>query len=138
MTIHAELKDSRLEQIYIGNIYSVFKMSNGEYYLYLQDLFIMNGKTAYCIEPNVHITTSIYNSTSNFDELNLSKEIKEKIKLIAYYGYDYFNKSDIKYFLAAQELIWEVVLDGKGEVYWTSIDQVHGPRIDVETERMLF
>ena len=135
MTIHAELKDSRLEQIYIGNIYSVFKMSNGEYYLYLQDLFIMNGKTAYCIEPNVHITTSIYNSTSNFDELNLSKEIKEKIKLIAYYGYDYFNKSDIKYFLAAQELIWEVVLDGKGEVYWTSIDQVHGPRIDVETEK---
>lgn len=135
ITINAEINDSKLEQKYIGNIYSVFKMSNGEYYLYLQDLFIMNGKTAYCIEPNVHITTSIYSSTSNFNELNLSEEIKDKIKLIAYYGYDYFNKSDIKYFLAAQELIWETVLDGRGEVYWTSVDQVHGPRIDVEAEK---
>ena len=137
MTIKAQTNDSRLQQQYIGNIYSVFKMSNGEYYLYLQDLFIMNGKTAYCIEPNVHITTSIYTSTSNFDELNLPGEIKDKIKLIAYYGYDYFNKSDIKYFLAAQELIWETVLNGKGEVYWTSIDQVHGPQIDIEKEKTI-
>ena len=135
ISIKGETNDSKLKQEYIGDIYAVFKMSNGEYYLYLQDLFLMNGKTAYCIEPNVHITTSIYNSTSNFDELNLSSEVKEKIKLIAYYGYDYFNKSDIKYFLAAQELIWEEVLNGKGEVYWTSIDQVHGPRIDVEKEK---
>lgn len=135
ISIKGEINDSKLKQEYIGDIYAVFEMSNGEYYLYLQDLFIMNGKTAYCIEPNVHITTSIYSSTSNFDKLNLPNEVKEKIKLIAYYGYDYFNKSDIKYFLAAQELIWETVLDGKGEVYWTSIDQVHGPRIDVEQEK---
>lgn len=135
ISIKGEINDSKLKQEYIGDIYAVFEMSNGEYYLYLQDLFIMNGKTAYCIEPNVHITTSIYSSTSNFDELNLPNEVKERIKLIAYYGYDYFNKSDIKYFLAAQELIWETVLNGKGEVYWTSIDQVHGPRIDVEQEK---
>lgn len=135
ISIKGEINDSKLKQEYIGDIYAVFEMSNGEYYLYLQDLFIMNDKTAYCIEPNVHITTSIYNSTSNFDELNLPNEVKERIKLIAYYGYDYFNKSDIKYFLAAQELIWETVLNGKGEVYWTSIDQVHGPRIDVEQEK---
>ena len=135
ISIKGEINDSKLKQEYIGDIYAVFEMSNGEYYLYLQDLFIMNGKTAYCIEPNVHITTSIYNSTSNFDELSLSNDIKEKIKLIAYYGYDYFNKSDIKYFLAAQELIWEAVLGGKGEVYWTSIDQVHGPRINVDQEK---
>lgn len=135
ISIKGEINDSKLKQEYIGDIYAVFEMSNGEYYLYLQDLFIMNGKTAYCIEPNVHITTSIYSSTSNFNELNLPNEIKERIKLIAYYGYDYFNKSDIKYFLAAQELIWEAVLNGKGEVYWTSIDQVHGPRIDVEQEK---
>ena len=135
ISIKGEINDSKLKQEYIGDIYAVFEMSNGEYYLYLQDLFIMNGKTAYCIEPNVHITTSIYNSTSDFDELNLPNEIKERIKLIAYYGYDYFNKSDIKYFLAAQELIWETVLNGKGEVYWTSIDQVHGPRIEVEEQK---
>ena len=135
ISIKGETNDSKLQQKYIGDIYAVFEMTNGEYYLYLQDLFIMNGKTAYCIEPNVHITTSIYNSTSNFDELNLSNNIKEKIKLFAYYGYDYFNKSDIKYFLAAQELIWETVLNGKGEVYWTSIDQVQGPKIDVEYEK---
>ena len=106
ISIKGEINDSKLKQEYIGDIYAVFEMSNGEYYLYLQDLFIMNDKTAYCIEPNVHITTSVYTSTSNFDKLNLPNEVKERIKLIAYYGYDYFNKSDIKYFLAAQELIW--------------------------------
>ena len=91
ISIKGEINDSKLEREYIGDIYAIFEMSNGEYYLYLQDLFIMNGKTAYCIEPNVHITTSIYNSTSNFDELNLPNEIKEKIKLFAYYGYDYYG-----------------------------------------------
>ena len=133
--VKAEVNDSKLEQKYIGDIYAVFKMSNGQYYLYLQDLFLMNGKTAYCIEPNIHITTSIYTSTENFDILNLTQQQKDKIKLIAYYGYDYYNHKDIKYFMAAQELIWETTLDGDGDVYWTSTDKIDGPKINIEKEK---
>lgn len=77
-----------------------------------------NGVTAYCIEPGVTADkASYYSSTTNINEANVKNVDEKKLSLIGYYGYGYKNHTDKKYYMAAQELIWEMF--GVTDAYWT-------------------
>ena len=70
--------------------------------------FEIDGKVAYCIEPNVSTENDIDEYwKSTIPDHNLSISTIQKLKLIAYYGYGYQNHNTIKYRMATQLLIWE-------------------------------
>ena len=78
-----------------------------------------NGVIAYCIEPGVTADkASYYSSTTNINETKLKNVDEKKLSLIGYYGYGYKNHTDKKYYMAAQELIWEMF--GVPDAYWTT------------------
>lgn len=81
---------------------------------------------AYCLEPFVALNDSKeYHSTVNPN--NLTKEQIKRISLIAYYGYNYQNHQDKKWFAISQVLIWQTVYP-QGEFYFT--DSLNGNRIN--------
>lgn len=81
---------------------------------------------AYCLEPFVGLNDSKeYYSTINPD--NLTKEQIKRISLIAYYGYNYQNHQDKKWFAISQILIWQTVYP-QGKFYFTA--SLNGSRID--------
>lgn len=81
---------------------------------------------AYCLEPFVGLDKSKeYYSTIN--PANLTKEQVKRISLIAYYGYNYQNHQDKKWYAISQILIWQTAYP-KGEFYFT--DSLNGNRID--------
>lgn len=71
--------------------------------------FYMNGKLSYCIEPLVQITEHTYNSTSDWNITDLTPEIRRRLEIIGYYGYEYPGHQTDRFYMATQELIWETV-----------------------------
>ena len=71
--------------------------------------FFLNGKIAYCIEPMVDINTRVYSSTNDWNVTGLSVENRRYIERIGYFGYEYAGHGNDRYWLAAQQLIWEKV-----------------------------
>ena len=95
--------------------------------------YTMDGKTVYCIEPGVAITTSLYNGNVGWVSSPFSDEINQKMQLIGYYGYDYPGHHTQRFRLATQSLIWEVASGQKIEL-WTEIGG-YGDYINVDYER---
>jgi len=115
----------------IENHYSVFTLSGIGRLFYLK-IYEFNGKVAYCIELGKNIPDNIYENTSDFSSLGYSDKVIEYINLISYYGYEYpTHRSDYKYYMAAQELIWEYLSGIRVE--WTDELSFTGRRVDVES-----
>lgn len=72
------------------------------YYIYV------DGKIAYCIEPGMILYEGDYNEAT-FEKVGISNEQKEKMEILAYYGYQYKNHQTLEYYMATQALIWEVL-----------------------------
>ena len=71
--------------------------------------FDIDGKVAYCIEPNVSTQDeldSYWKSTT--PDHTLSSDTIRKLSLVAYYGYGYNGHNNLKYRMATQLLIWEI------------------------------
>ena len=82
--------------------------------------YSIDGKTAYCIEPGLHEGNNY--KEGNFDNLNFSDDVKEKIKLYANYGYDYTGHKTLKYRAATQSLIWKAIMgEGSNVVFSTEL-----------------
>jgi len=81
-------------------------------YLYAQKL-ILGENIGYCLEIGKDIFNNIYTMTESFDKADLDDKILNKIKLIAYYGYDYPGHDTDEYYMATQELIWRTISDPK-------------------------
>ena len=129
--VKAGIKDSVLEKEFSG-YYVTYSQPNTMSKTTNKNVYIMNGTPVYCIELGVDIKTNIYNSTSDFSITNLSKDQIDYIKLISYYGYDYKeHKGDIKYYLAAQELIWRYLSDCN--IAWTPSLNFPLDYIDIES-----
>ena len=128
--VRASLNDSKIEKNRVEGIYAVTNINGVDRIFYL-NMYKLNGITSYCIEIGVDITTEIYHSTDDFSVSYLSKEQIEYIRSISYYGYGYENHNDYKYYMAAQELIWEYL--GKVNVEWTNELKTNGPRINIES-----
>ena len=122
-----------LDLIPIDGVFSSqLNVDTGAYFSSNQKKYFMDGKIVYCVEPGVDIYTREYSpfdiSLSSFD-----RSIIDKIKLIGYFGYDYPGHQSDSYFLAAQELIWELI--GHNEVHFTSQKNDMGDMINVDIEK---
>ena len=95
--------------------------------------YSLNGVVSYCIEPTVSDNGSV--SLSDWSHTGLSDSIKERMLLIAYYGYTYPGHKTKKYRAATQCLLWEAIM-GSGS--WCKINTRHwsaGTNIDISAER---
>ena len=132
--VYAGTKDSTLVRNQIEGIYAIAPLSD-KTHLYNLEIYKMNGKVTYCIEIGKKITSPIYNSTDILNEqkniTNLSDNDLDYIKAIAYFGYEYENHQDIKYYMASQELIWEYL--NKIDITWTNELNINGPKINIDT-----
>ena len=86
-------------------------------------------KVVYCINPFYRI-----NETESYEEDNnlLSKERKDKLNLIAYYGYGYKEHTSEKWYVVSQYMIWKEM--GYDEVYFT--EGSNGSKIDKYKEEI--
>jgi len=128
--VNAGINDSKMEKNRMEGIYAVTKINGVDRIFYL-NMYTLSGRIAYCIEIGVDMDTDIYNSTYDFSISNLSSSQINYIKNISYFGYGYAGHSDYRYYMAAQELIWEY-LSGVS-IEWTNELSVDGTRIDIET-----
>lgn len=67
----------------------------------------VDGKISYCIEPGVMLGENGYIETDNFESVGISKNLKEYIELIVYYGYEYKRHNTLEYYMATQQILWE-------------------------------
>ena len=132
LLVYAEVNDSHLEKNKYDGYMAVYDGTD-RIHLFYAERFTQNGITAYCIEPGVKINTETYSSTNDLGITGLSQDVRNYIRLVAYYGYDYSGHNTMKYYMAAQELIWEKI-NGR-EVYWVQGNTVSSPKLDVETEK---
>lgn len=100
---------------------------------YLKE-YKIDGKVAYCIEPRIHEGTDNY-IQGNWNNANLSNEIKERVLLIAYYGYTYPNHQTIKYRAATQGMLWETIMGEGSWVKFTTQLWGKGKELDISAER---
>lgn len=130
--VEAKTNDTTLS---FNNLYDYYyEIEGGGMYLSnYTTMFLANKKIAYCIEPGVSVTTSTYDSNLDFSETNLTNEQTKMLELFGYFGYDYPGHNTTKYYLAAQELIWEYMKDV--EVKFTTAKNGAGSEIDLEYEK---
>ena len=78
----------------------------------------INNELVYCIQPGVVLSSDIYLEYDNYaDIFNISEDSYNKIKLIAYYGYNYKDHKDIKWYLVTQYLIWNEIKPDTWTIY---------------------
>ena len=128
--VNAGINDSKIEKNRIDGIYAVTNLNGRDRIFYL-NMYTLNDRISYCIEVGVDIVNDVYNSTYDFSVSKLSNSKIKYIKNISYFGYGYPGHNNYRYYMAAQELIWEY-LNGI-EVFWTNELDVNGERIDIES-----
>lgn len=95
------------------------RRGGGQSYMSAQwHLYDIDGKTAYCIEPGINITTSDYDGAIGWINSPYSDEVNRKIQLYGYYGYNYPGHNTLRYRAATQSLIWEET-GGQIVEFWT-------------------
>lgn len=86
----------------------------------------------YCIEPWSTISeNTIYNDITNVNEI--PDNIIRKISTAAYYGYEYFNHTNIRWYYITQVAIWKII-DPEADFYFT--DKLNGNRITTYDEQI--
>ena len=128
------VKAETLEMRYVDNVYYVHVNNDGsEYSSYQLAMFYLDGKLAYCVEPGLAIYSTKYN-VGNWDVTSLSPAQRHRIELIGFYGYEYpSHKGNVKYYMAAQELIWKVVKPLNAT--WSTEKRGGGQIINLEAEK---
>lgn len=115
---YTEVSAATLTQTPVDNWYYT-RRGGGKPYMSAQwNLYDLDGKTAYCIEPGVNITTSDYEGAIGWINSPYSDEVNRKIQLYGYYGYNYPGHGNLRYRAAAQSLIWEAT-GGQIIEFWT-------------------
>ena len=117
-----------------GNFISgeyINKVKNGKtYFLTAQFIKDDSNDSIYCLEPFVEFNSgnNYVKYESGFEEhLNLTKEQIRRIKLLGYYGYNYNNRTESKWYVITQYLIWKTI-DPSADIYFT--DRLNGNRIN--------
>ncbi len=116
---------------------------NGEYinkvkdgrinYLTAQFINDSSGDTVYCLEPFVEFQngSDYVKYEDGFENhLSLTSEQVRRVKLLGYYGYGYSNRTESKWYVITQYLIWKVI-DPSANIYFT--DKLNGKKIDKYT-----
>jgi len=110
------------------------KQKNGTIYYQTARFFRQVGTNnfAYCIEP-----FEMFNENSTYiptiTPSNLNDYQKQRISLIAFFGYGYKNHTDLKWYAITQMMIWKES-DPTGTYYFTN--KLNGTRIDIYQQEM--
>lgn len=128
------VKAETLEMRYQNDIYYVHVNDDGTgYSSYQLAMFYVDGKLAYCVEPGLAIYSTKYD-VGGWDVTSLSPEQRKRIELIGYYGYEYpIHQGNVKYYMAAQELIWKVAKPLSAT--WSTQKRGGGQIINIEAEK---
>lgn len=101
----------------------------------LKEIINYNG-TVPIYSLDVTKTFKIGDYTEYYNESHVPvKDLEEKwidLRNIAYFGQQYRDRTDIKWYIAAQYLIWELMLDNSSELYF--IDANNNPILLFEEE----
>lgn len=131
--VHAS--SSFYEGEYIDDIYMNKRKEGSNTTFYQKARFFRQTGTnhyAYCIEPfSFFQSDSSYESTVNPSMLSTAQ--KERISLIAHFGYGYHNHQDNKWYAITQFMIWQAA-DPTGDYYFT--DRLNGTRIEKFTQEI--
>lgn len=128
-----EVHASTLVQEVVPDVYYTRRGGGKPYMSAKYNTYDMDGKTVYCIEPGVNITTHDYEGAIGWINSPYSPEVNQRIQLIGYYGYEYPGHNTLRYRMAAQALIWETT-GGQIVEYWTEASG-YGDYINVDYER---
>lgn len=90
-------------------------------------------KLLYSLQPDVDFNDVSYDTTIDFGSTGISISEIDYIKKVIYFGYNYKNHTNIEYFLATQELIWECISQYK--IDWYLMSNKDGIKVDVENEK---
>lgn len=123
----ANITEDKISGIYANQTYNGKELSASFGYMYA------NGCIAYCIDPGKPLKMGEYNQTNDFKYKKISNTKKERLELIAYFGYEYEGHSTEKYYYATQALIWETI--GSTNVSFTTERNRNGKEIDISTEK---
>lgn len=99
---------------------------------YLEDYYV-DGEVAYCIEPGVPEGNPM--NSGSWEQTGLSDSIKDRITLIAYYGYTYPGHQTLQYRAATQAMIWETIMGSGSSVTFSTQRWNAGTSFDVSNER---
>ncbi len=112
------------------------RSDNGEHYTSwkLQNYYV-DGQVAFCIGPGIPEGNPMYEST--WEETGLPDDIKQKILLIAYYGYQYEGHQTQKFRAATQALLWETILGGNTKVTYSTKRYGAGTSYSVDEEKSI-
>ncbi|MBQ3474882.1 MAG: Cys-Gln thioester bond-forming surface protein [Bacilli bacterium] len=106
-----------------GNNYSSWKLEN----------YYVDGEVAYCIEPGIPEGTPM--QQGNWSNTGLSDSLRERVSLLAYYGYTYPNHQTLKYRAAAQGMIWATILGNNTTVNFSTERYGAGTPLDISAEK---
>ena len=113
--------------IYLGdaipNIRLYLKTPTVEKYKSMYEIINRDtGEHVYCIEPGVVLKNGNFTAYQYLDmipeDLGITDEDWNNLRTIAYYGYGYRDRTDIKWYAATQFMIWEYLLEDTGEIYF--------------------
>lgn len=92
----------------------------------------MDGKVAYCIEPNVKEGTTY--SQGSWEATGLPNSIKERLLLIGYYGYTYPGHQTMQYRMATQGMIWDTIIGEGAHTTFSTERWGAGTQVDISGE----
>lgn len=130
--VFAGSDDSMVLVNYIPNVYYSQNGPNG-YHSNKQGIIYAGGRLAYCLEPEVLVKETLYDSYNGINALSLSNEQKNHIQLLGHYGYEYPGHQTNNYYLATQELIWEYLTNISVDFYTGK--NATGTKINIENEK---
>ena len=84
------------------------------------------GGFVYCIEPGAVLKDGYATAYQDVNDVELLYDLTSEdwnyLRLIAYLGYGYQNRTDIKWYAVTQFMIWDYILEGIGEIYFIDED----------------
>ena len=99
--------------------YFTFVNNSGKTFSDNLKIYYVDGRVSYCIEPGAKLGDGSDYTIGTDRNINSVK--RDAILDYMYYGYKFYGHDDIKYYLATQALIWNVLLPKPGVTYSTEL-----------------
>ena len=113
---------------YQANIYS--NRIGDKLYSGQMAFIFMDDHIVYCLDPFQIVGENYYQDNTLLNKYD--SETIEYFELVSYYGYNLTDRNNIYYYMAAQELIWEKILNGD-YIYWTTEKDGKGDLINIDS-----
>ena len=115
-----------------GYYYDRYNQDYSYHHSFRLENYYIDGNIAFCIEPDVDQGNPIHEAT--YEDTYLPISIKNKLLLIAYYGYTYPNHQTIEYKAATQGLLWKTILGDDINVNFYTERWGAGDKLNIDNE----